>query len=406
VKVLLVNQFFWPDLAATSQILTEFANYLAKQGHEVSVICGPNGYAVPSTESSPPPVEIIRTPSFTFSRGGSARVLSYVSFALAAIWYGFHGPKPDLVVTLTTPPMLSLVGTLLRTLRRSRHFIWEMDVYPDVAIDLGFLKPGSLLTRAIGKLADFARMKADGIIVLGDCMRDRLIARGVPESKLHLAENWADGTLVRPVPPRNDGKVCILYSGNLGLAHDVKTITGAMERLKTDNRFRFVFFGAGIRRKALEEWCMESQLDSVEFLPYQSREQLSQSLGSGDIGLVTLLPACTGSVVPSKTYALMAAARPILFIGSSTSMPARILKRYDCGWHIDAGDVDGLIVLLDRLAENPGLLREAGQRARLAFLEHHDFPTSVLKLSRALGIVPGRGEPGKVRKAVPLEGES
>lgn len=407
MKVLLVNQFFWPDLAATSQILTEFAHYLGEQGHEVYVICGPNGYAVPSAESMPPPVEIIRTPSLVFSRGASARVLSYMSFALASVWYGFRVPKPDLVVTLTTPPLLSLVGTLLRTLRRSRHFIWEMDVYPDVAVDLGVLKPGSWLTRVIGQLADFARMKADGIIVLGECMHDRLIARGVPASKLHLAENWADGNLVRPVPPRNDGKLCVLYSGNLGLAHDVDTITGAMERLKTDDRFRFVFLGAGMRRKPLEQWCTESRLDFVEFLPYQSRERLSQSLGSGDIGLVTLLPACTGSVVPSKTYALMAAARPILFIGSSTAMPARIIERFDCGWQIDAGDVDGLIVLLERLANHPAVVSEAGQRARQAFLQHYDFPTSASRLTRALGIVAGRSDPGKsARKAVALEGES
>jgi colanic acid biosynthesis glycosyl transferase WcaI len=409
VKVLLVNQFFWPDSAATSQILTEFARYLAEQGHEVFVICGPDGYAAPFAEGSPPPVEkIIRTPSLTFSRGVSARVLSYISFALWAIGYGFRVPRPDLVVTLTTPPLLSLVGTLLRTFRGSRHFIWEMDVYPDVAIDLGVLKRRSWLTRAIGKLADFARMKADGIIVLGECMRDRLIARGIPESKLHLAENWADGNLVQPVPPQNDGKLCVLYSGNLGLAHDVDTITGVMERLRNDDRFRFVFLGAGIRRKPLEEWCMERQLDSVQFFPYQSREHLSRSLGSGDIGLVTLLPACTGSVVPSKTYALMAAARPILFIGSRTAMPARIVERYACGWQIEAGDVEGLIALLGRLAENPGLVSEAGERARQAFLEHYDFPTSVSRLTRALGIVSGRGAHGHLlpKPAVSLEGES
>ncbi len=404
MRVLLINQFFWPDLAATSQLLTEFSRYLAEQGHEVFVICGPTGYAVSSTESSRPPVEIIRTPGLTFSRSTLARVLSYVSYALGAIWYGARVPKPDLVVTLTTPPLLSLVGTLLRTLRGTRHFIWEMDVYPDVAIDLGVLTPNSWLAQGIGRLADFARMKADGIIVLGDCMRDRLLARGVPKSKLHLAENWADSTHVYPIPPRNDGKLCVLYSGNLGLAHDVETITGAMERLKSDDRFRFVFLGAGIRRKPLEEWCTESQLDSVEFFPYQSRELLSQSLGSGDIGLVTLLPACTGAVVPSKTYALMAAARPILFIGSSTAMPARIVKRYDCGWQVDAGDVDGLIDLLERLAANPRLVSEAGERARQAFLKHYDFPTSVSRLTHALGIVASRVEP--VAPKVVLESES
>jgi colanic acid biosynthesis glycosyl transferase WcaI len=389
MKVLLLNQFFWPDSAATSQFLTEFARYLAEQGHDVFVICGPNGYAAPAPEGCPPPVEIVRTPSLAFSRGSFARVLSYASFATTALWYGFRVPSPDLVITLTTPPLLSLMGTLLKTVRRSRHFIWEMDVYPDVAIDLGFLKPNSWLTRVIGKLSDYSRLRADGIIVLGDCMRDRLIARGIPADKLQVAENWADGNLVRPIPAPNNGRLCVLYSGNLGLAHDVDTIAGAMEQLKPDERFRFVFRGDGIRRKALEQWCGARQLNAVEFLPYQSRGHLSESLGAGNIGLVTLLPACTGSVVPSKIYALMAAARPVLFVGSRAAMPARIIERFDCGWQIDPGDVEGLIVLLRRLAGNPGLATEAGERARKAFLEHYDFITSVSRLSRALGVLPG-----------------
>jgi colanic acid biosynthesis glycosyl transferase WcaI len=234
-------------------------------------------------------------------------------------------------------------------------------------------------------------LKADGVIVLGECMRDRLIRRGIPRSKIQVGENWADGNLVRPVSRPADGKVRVLYSGNLGLAHDVETISAAAERLIADDRFRFVFIGDGIRRKPLESWFSKRQLKNVDFLPYQNRNQLSETLGSGDIGLVTLLPECTGSVVPSKTYALMAAAKPILFIGSRNAMTTTIIERFQCGWHISTGDVEGLVSLLKQLAETPVLIQEAGNRARQAFLEHYTVETSVSRLSRAMGLAPVAG---------------
>src|SRR4029077_10910077 len=113
---------------------------------------------------------------------------------------GIRGPKAALVVTLTTPPLISLLGTLLKNFRGSRHFIWEMDVYPDIAVCLNVLKSRSVVTRLIGAVADFSRKRADGIIVLGEDMKARLVARGIPEHKIFVVENWADGREIVPAP--------------------------------------------------------------------------------------------------------------------------------------------------------------------------------------------------------------
>ncbi len=385
MKILLLNQFFWPDSAATSQLLTDLARGLAERGHQVYAVCADGGYALKDADD-PPSAVIYRVASAPFWRGRIGRVLSYISFYPMCAVRGLTAPRPDVVVTLTTPPLLPLIGTLIKWLRGSKHFLWEMDLYPDVAVDANYIRRGGLLDRFTGVLADLARHKSDGIIALGDCMRRRLMARGIPQEKIFVAENWADGKLIRPVPrTAAEAQLVVLYSGNLGLAHDVDTIAEAMRELKQDARFRFVFAGGGPARRALEERCREQDLRQVDFKSYTRRASLGESLGAGDVGLVTQRASCLGSVVPSKVYGLMAAGRPILFIGPGESTAAHVIQRFRCGWHVSNGDAAGLVQLLARLAANPAEIEEAGQRARQAFLEHYDRPLGVARICRLLG---------------------
>ncbi len=388
-----MNQFFWPDSAATSQLLTDLATGMVEQGHEVHVICADGTYAAGA--SGPPPfatdvigIHRVRTMPFTqFSHGVLGRVLSYLSFYLGALWLGLRGPRPDLVVTLTTPPLLSLLGTLIQAVRGSRHCIWEMDVYPDVAVSCGYFKAGGWLERGVGLLADFSRHRADSILALGECMRNRLIARGIDGGKIEIAENWADGSAIQPVPrPGNQGELVVLYSGNLGLAHDTETIATAMSALKDSDKFRFIFTGGGPRRRELQAFCEQEALPSVEFRSYVQRMSLGESLGAGDIGLVTQKDSCCGMVVPSKVYGLLAAGRPILFIGPADATPARIIRRFHCGWHIACGDTGALTMLLRRLARDRAEVHTAGWQARQVLLNYYDLPIGVARICELLGL--------------------
>ncbi len=384
MRILLINQFFWPDSAATSQLLTDLAEGMG--GHDVHVICADGGYALASAGTAPP-VTVHRVKALRFRHGVLGRILSYLSFYLGAAWLGLTLPRPDLVVTLTTPPLVSLLGTLLKRVRGSRHFIWEMDVYPDVAISLNYFRRGGVLDRVTGALADFSRRKADGIIALGECMKNRLVARGIPGAKIFVADNWADSRAIQPIErPGPEDRLLVLYSGNLGLAHDVDTIAAAMLALKDTDAFRFLFTGGGPRRKDLQGFCERERIHSVEWRPYVQRESLGESLGAGDIGLVTQQDSCCGSVVPSKVYGLLAAGRPVLFIGPAEATPARIIRRFGCGWHIECGDIPSLTALLVSLAGDRGAVRDAGRRAREVLLEHYDLPLGVRRVCELLGV--------------------
>ncbi len=388
MRILLLNQFFWPDSAATSQLLTDLARELATRGHEVIAVCGSSVYASGESSGEVPAVEIRRAPAIPFGRGTLARVLSYGSFLGSACWAGLTSRKPDLVLSLTTPPLLPLVGALLRATRGSRYWIWEMDVYPDVAVALGYLPEGGIAQRVIGAVADLARRKSDGILVLGECMRNRLLRRGIDGALLHIADNWADSREIEPVPFPEGERLRVLYSGNLGLAHDIDTVREAMLALRNEPTVHFDFAGGGSRRKALESWCAEQAIAGVEFRKYTSRESLGESLGRGHIGLVTQRPDCLGAVVPSKVYGLMAAGRPILFIGPKEAQPNRIIQQFRCGWQIDCGDSTGLADLLRTLAINRDQVREAGLRGRHAFLDNYDLPQGVRRIVDLLEGMP------------------
>ncbi len=390
MKLLFINQFFWPDTAATGQLLTDIARSAALGNGSVSVLCGRPDYGV--VDGTPaPPVTVMRCGPARFSRGKIRRVVSYASFLGSAAWNALRAPRADAVVTLTTPPLVSLLGTALKIIRGSRHYSWEMDMYPDIATDLGVFHRGGALDRVVGMLADWSRRRADGIIALGEDMKERLIARGIPAERIHVCENWADGDLIRPAPMPS-GPLRIHYSGNFGLAHDIETISGAIQVLRGDNRFRFSFAGGGPSLGKLEALSSDDA-NHVALLGYCPMNQLGALLAEGHLGLVTQLPETAGSVVPSKTYGIMAAGRPLLYIGPENATPARIIERFRCGWQVDPGDVDGLVSLLDRLEGRREELEAMGRRARAAFEEYYDRPAGVARITAVLGVTHTKHSP-------------
>lgn len=386
MRLLFLNQFFWPDLAPTSQLLTDVCDELAAQGHEVHVVCGRSAYMC-ETGRPKPKVNVIHAPAFRFSKGRGSRTLSYLSFLAGAAWKAWRAPKPDIVVSMTTPPLLSVLGSMLQRWHGARHYIWEMDMYPDVAVDTGLARADAPFVRLLAWIARRQRRRADGVIALGECMKARLVQAGAPAEQIQIAENWADSRVIRAHDRSLALPLTVVYPGNLGMAHDAETLAGAIRLLGNSELVRFVFVGGGVGYERLREECQERGAKNVEFRPYEPLESLAEGwLRNGHVGLVSQKTSCVGTVVPSKVYALMAAGLPLVYIGPPNATPALTIERFHCGWRVDNGADAELVALLTGLARHPESIQKAGRRARRAFEEHYDVPQGVRRVSEILGL--------------------
>ncbi len=380
MRVLLVNQFFHPSQAGTSYLLTDLATHLAALGHDVVVICQKTEAPDDDSVRDLSKIKVTRIAGLRFGRGRYRRVFSYGAFFAGALISGFAARRADVVVTLTTPPLLSVLGSMLKRFKGSRHVSWEMDVYPDIAIEVGVLGKNALPTRALRVIANWSRQYADTVIALGDDMRELLLRTDLDRTKVLVAENWSDSAEVQP-GPFPQGRLEVLYAGNLGLAHDVSTVQGAMISCSDADTFRFTFTGGGIHRTALEEFVEKHQLSNVSFRgPYRDNERYEMFSGC-HVGLVTQNENVAGSMVPSKIYGMLAAGRPVLYIGPNDTTAAKIVKSHDCGWRVAPGDVNGLVKLLHTLNTNRELIYSAGRRARQALLQHYDRSIAMAKLA-------------------------
>jgi colanic acid biosynthesis glycosyl transferase WcaI len=386
MRILMLNQVFYPDVAATAQHAHDLAKHLVAHGHEVAVIAsrsiyGKKGAALPKREVVDG-IEINRVGKSIFGKASiAARVLDFGLFYLAAMFKALTVRKPDVIICFTTPPFIALVGWLVRLLRGSKFVYWVMDLYPDLPVACGVMKPKSIITRFFEAINRFCLRTADRTVVLGRCMRQRVLNKGIkPRHVVHIGV-WADQAEVQPIARESNpyraewslgDRFVVMYSGNFGLGHDVDTMCQAALRLRGDDRIRFVFAGDG-KKKRMVEWFVERQsLDNCVLAPYQPRERLDASLSCADLHLATLLEGVEGIMVPCKLFGIMAAGRPTLFIGHPDSELARVLVEHDCGMVIRQGDVDGLVTAIQKLEADRAWNARMGENARAALIRAYD----------------------------------
>jgi len=398
LRLLLLNQFYRPDVAATGQYLADLAEGLVERGHEVHVICSRRPYgggpAAYKTEEVLRGVRIHRVGATGFGRSSLlGRLADYLSFYFLALGRAFVLPRMDVCVSLTTPPFIGLVGTMLNCFRGTRLVLWTMDLYPEVPVAYGVLRKGSILERLLAGLAKFLYRHAEKIISLGKVMTQRLIEAGADLGKIETIPMWVPGEVIRPVSPEHstlrsewglNGCVVLMYSGNLGLGHDLDTFIRAIARMADCANLRAIFVGEGSIRGSLEALSSELGLRSVEFRPPQPLERLSDNLAVGDIHLVSQRPGTQGLIVPSKLYGILAAARPTVFIGPEDTEVAEILRDSGAGIIVAPGGEKAAADAFTRLVEDQNLRTEMGRRGRVYYEQHFGRDRSVSAIVKTI----------------------
>jgi glycosyltransferase involved in cell wall biosynthesis len=393
MRLTILNQFFYPDHSATSQLMTDLAQNLCEHGVEVTALSSRGRYnggdALPS-RGYYRGVKIERAWATCFGkRNMTGRLCDYLTFYLGAFWKLLIMPRQHVVMALTTPPLIGLIALLVGRLRGMRFVALMEDLYPDVAIALGALSPNSLVARLFDRLTCLMLRKADRIIVLSDCMLDRVIAKIGPEaySRIDVIHNWADGQeiapqtkngyLSRPDCPDVADKLVVLFSGNLGLVNEFATVLEAARRVRDRRDIAFVFIGEGAKADEIRGFVRRHHLDNIQMLPYQPREALPWCLASGDVLLITLAEGLAGLSVPSKTYSSLAAGRPLLYVGDQNSSVANLILQHHCGATVASGDNDRLAAILTGWADNRAPLADFGVASRALFEQCFNRPAAV-----------------------------
>lgn len=373
MHILLLNQYYPPDTSATARIAAQVAETLA-QRHKVTVVAGRPSY---DPEEFYPfallrreirnNVMVERVGSTAYSRRQMAgRISNYLSYLALAIPRALT-MKCDLVLAMTDPPIAGIAGAWISRLS-ARPFVYNIrDLYPDMAVAGGIVRERKW-TAYWEKMHRRALRQAARVIVLGDDMRHRILAKGIPADRVAVVRDGAspspplpsiDNALVREL--RCGFPFVAVHAGNLGFYGAWEVLLKAAEILRDENT-GMVFVGDGANRPRLEALAAGSP--NVRFLPFRPVNEISHVMAAGDVHIITVRRGLEGVVVPSKLYSILAAGRPVLAVAAAQTDVARIVTEEACGVAVNPDDPLEVATAICNLRNDPARLAEMGRRAR------------------------------------------
>jgi len=379
MKVTILSQYFFPELISTGQLLTELAEELVNLGSSVIVVAGQPTYY----ESSQVPremehrgIKILRVRNTQLEKNSIVgKILNSTTFFLGAIGRSLTISNDTVILVVTNPPILPFVPYLLSFLRKQKYVCLVHDVYPDIAVQLGYLRENGIFYGLWERMNQKMMHGAAAVIVLGRDMEEK-IREKLDRSewgKIRMIPNWSDEDAIRPIGKGENpflreiglspSTFIVQYSGNMGLSHGMETIVEAARRLQ-DMPVRFLFIGGGGKREKIGKMVADLGLKNVLFLPYQPKENLRYSLACSDVSLVSLDEGVEGLSVPSKYYGILASGRPVIALMAERSEVAMSVRESGCGYIVPPGNPEALAERIRYLFDHPDAVREMGKKAR------------------------------------------
>lgn len=395
MKLTVITPHFEPDVAPTGAVVTRIVHELVARGHGIEVITALPWYREHRIE---PGYEgrLVRTETVEWGRivrlhpfptadkrNIGRRALSFAGFTALAGVAGLRGGPTDGVLAVSPPLTLGLVGWELARIRGGPFVFNIQDVYPDVAVELGVLTNPRIIAAAHA-LERFIYARADAVTVLSDDLRDNLSAKVRDPAKVRVIPNFVDTATIRPADRDNayrrefglGDRTVVLYAGNVGMSQSLELVIGAATELSGRDDIVFVINGQGAARDALEAEVRTRGLANVVFADMQPFERLTEVLAAGDIHLVPLKRGLARSSVPSKTYSILAAGRPLVASVDQGSEVATIVERAKAGIAIPPEEQAAFTAAVVRLADDEHGRRAMGAAGR-AWVEAWASPAAV-----------------------------
>ena len=385
VKILYLPAYFYPETAASSYLGENRNQAFADAGFEIDAYAPMPCRGISKEvrkEYKKRRIEKLYDGKMTLHRFSMyaegknpiLRALRYVLCWIAQGWKGMRAKDVDCIYLASTPPIQGLLGAFIKKFR-GIPFVYNLqDIFPDSLYNNGLANKGGILWKIGRVIENFTYKHADKIIVISEDFKKNIMAKGVPEEKIVVVYNWVDQNAVVNVERENNklfdkynldrSKFYIEYSGNIGLSQNMDMLLEVMEDLQ-DNYpdINLVLVGEGAYKAQVEKIVVDKKLNNVVMLPFQPYEDISYVFSLGDAGLVISKPGTGAASVPSKTWSIMSASRPVLANFDENELKD-ILAGNECGIFTKAGDKEAFKQSVITLYESRELCKQYGENGR------------------------------------------
>lgn len=295
-------------------------------------------------------------------------------------YFGLKTKGVDCIYLPSTPPIQGMMGALLKKCKKVPFIYNLQDIFPDSLVNNGLAKKGGILWRIGRVIENFTYRNADKIIVISEDFKNNIIAKGVPEDKIEVIYNWVDQNAVIEVPREKNklfdmygldrDKFYISYNGNIGLSQNMDMLLSiAAEFKKEYPEIHFVLVGEGAYLNEVKRIVKDNELTNVHLLPFQPYEDISYVFSLGDASTVISKPGTGSASVPSKTWSIMSASRPVLANFDENELKS-IVEKQKCGIFTKAGDRDAFKQSIITLYSNREKCKEFGINGRQFILNN------------------------------------
>lgn len=395
----ILTEVYYPEEISTGYYLTQIAEGLAAS-RDVKVITGQpkhmsRGLRAEKHETRNG-VEIFRVSGTTLDKNVLIfRLINMLTIGLSVFFASLKRfKKGDHVMVVTAPPSLPVTTAVACLIKGAGYTLCVQDSYPEILVAVGAAKPNSFFVNFVNHVNRWVYKHATKIIVMGRDMKE-LFERKTAGLDIPIVAipNWADLETISPSAKQENAllkelaiedKFVLLYAGNIGHPTDVETIIAAAEKLLDREEFHFVFIGAGVKKPWLDKTVAAKALKNVTILDYRPRSEQSTFLNACDVGLVALIKGMWGTAMPSRTYNIMAAGKPILALTDEGSELARVIDEDGIGIHLEPGNPEKLAEKIIEMHDRRGELPAMGFRARDAAERKYSTATAVAAYGNAL----------------------
>ena len=325
--------------------------------------------------------EIRRFSMYAEGKNALARALRYFLIGFRHFCCGLSkdARNCNVMFIASTPPFQGALAGLLKKFTHIPLVYNLQDVFPDSLVNNGLTKKGSILWKIGRVIENFTYRNADKIIVISNDFKENIMAKGVSEEKIEVIYNWVDQNAVVDVPREENklfdkygldrSKFYITYSGNIGLSQNMDMLLNVAKKISETTNIHFVLIGEGAYKAEVEKRVKEDNIKNVTLLPFQPYEDICHVFSLGDMGLVISKPGTGAASVPSKTWSIMSASRPVLANFDENELKT-IIEQNKCGVFTKAGDENAFIGAILNMYKDRELCKEYGRNGRQFVMEN------------------------------------